>query len=224
MTVSVEGTGDHVCESSDNDAAEQPAEQQEQLAAGLADVLLDQHAHGLAVILDGSVQSAEVGDSTEEDAADQDPQQDGQPAESGSLDGTGDRACTCNGAELVCKHGPAIGGNVVRPSSWTTAGVFALGSMPQLFASQRPYPCTHIPGRQLRSEQYKRIHLYNLPHFLHIFTIACSITLNRCSSFVNGLFIFCQHVAYIANPSKTISKFSSPSTIQKFIDKARRWL
>ena len=41
---------------------------------------------------------------------------------------------------------------------------------------------------------------------------------------VNGLFIFCQHVGYMANPSKTISKFSSLSTIQKFIDKARRGL
>ena len=85
--VGVEGACDHVCEGSDDDAAEQPAEQQEQLAAGLADILLDQHAHALAVILDGSVQSAEVGDGTEEDAAQQDPQQNGQPAESGSLDG-----------------------------------------------------------------------------------------------------------------------------------------
>ena len=109
----VEGTGDHVSKRCNDDAAEQPAEQQEQLAAGLADVLLDQHAHALAVVLDGSVQSAEVGDSAEEDAAQQHPQQDRQPAESSSLDSTGDRACTGNGAELVCKHGPAVGGDIV---------------------------------------------------------------------------------------------------------------
>ena len=67
----VEGAGNHVCKGSNDDAAEQPAEQQEQLAAGLADVLLNQQAHRLAVVLDGSVQSAEVSDSAEEDAADQ---------------------------------------------------------------------------------------------------------------------------------------------------------
>ena len=38
----VEGAGDHVRKGSDDDAAEQPAEQQEQLAAGLAYVLFDQ--------------------------------------------------------------------------------------------------------------------------------------------------------------------------------------
>ena len=111
--VSVEGTGDHVSKSSDNDAAEQPAEQQEQLTAGLADVLLDQQAHGLTVILDGSIQGAEVGNSAEEDAADEHPQQDGQPAESGSLDSTGNRAGTCDGRELMAENGPAIGGHVV---------------------------------------------------------------------------------------------------------------
>ncbi len=108
------------------------------LRPGLADVLFDQHAHGLAVVLNGSIQSAEVGDSTEEDAAEQHPQQNRQPAESSSLDGTGDRACTGDGAELVCKHGPAVGGNVVLAVLMDTAGVLALGSMPHLFASQRP--------------------------------------------------------------------------------------
>ena len=125
--VGVEGAGDHVCKGSDDDAAEQPAEQQEQLAAGLADVLLDQHAHALAVVFDGSVQSAEVGDSTEEDAADQHPQQDGQPAECGSLNGAGDRAGTCNGAELVCKHGPTIGGNIVAAVLMDDSGGFGIG-------------------------------------------------------------------------------------------------
>ena len=100
----VEGAGHHVGKRCNDDAAEQPAEQQEQLAAGLADVLLDQHAHALAVVLDGSIQSAEVGDSAEEDAAQQHPQQHRQPAEGCGLNGTGDRACTGNGAELVAAN------------------------------------------------------------------------------------------------------------------------
>ena len=92
---------------------EQPAEQQEQLAAQLADVLLDQQAHGLAVVLDAGIQGAEVGDSAEKDAAQQNPEQDGQPAEGRGLDGAGDRAGAGDGAELMAEHGPAVGGNVV---------------------------------------------------------------------------------------------------------------
>ena len=123
----VEGACDHVGKGSDDDAAEQPAEQQEQLAAGLADVLLNQHTHGLAVVLDGSIQRAEVGHSTKEDATDQDPQQNGQPAECGSLDGTGDRAGTCDGAELMGKNGPAVGGDVVAAVLVDDCGGLSLG-------------------------------------------------------------------------------------------------
>ena len=123
----IEGTGDHVSKRCDDDAAEQPAEQQEQLAAGLADVLLNQHTHGLAVVLDGSIQRAEVGHSTKEDATDQDPQQNGQPAECGSLDGTGDRAGTCDGAELMGKNGPAVGGDVVAAVLVDDCGGLSLG-------------------------------------------------------------------------------------------------
>ena len=111
--ISIEGASDHVSKRCNNDAAEQPAEQQEQLAARLADILFNQHTHGLAVILYRSIQSAEVGNSTKEDAAQQDPQQNGQPAKGSSLNGTSNRAGTCNGAELMCKNGPAVGGNVI---------------------------------------------------------------------------------------------------------------
>ena len=156
----VEGAGNHVCKSSNDDAAEQPAEQQEQLAARLADVLLDQQAHGLAVILDGGVQRTEVGDSAEENAADQDPQQDRQPAERGSLDGTGDRACTCDGGELVGEHRPAVGGNVVfailQPHSRSLGvGVDTPGlGEPAAISGVRTYQDNR--GNQ---NDYKRIHL-----------------------------------------------------------------
>ena len=156
----VEGAGNHVCKGSNDDAAEQPAEQQEQLAAGLADVLLDQQAHRLAVILDGSVQSAEVSDSAEKDAADQHPEQHRQPAEGRSLNGTGNRAGTGNGGELVCKHRPALGGNIIlailQPHSRSLGvGVNTPGlGEPTTVSGVRTYQ--NDRGNQ---NDYKRIHL-----------------------------------------------------------------
>ena len=181
----VEGAGNHVCKSSNDDAAEQPAEQQEQLAARLADVLLDQQAHGLAVILDGGVQRTEVGDSAEENAADQDPQQDRQPAERGSLDGTGDRACTCDGGELVGEYRPAVGGNVVfailQPHSRSLGvGVDTPGlGEPAAISGVRTYQDNR--GNQ---NDYKRIHYMN-PSFLLNFTIACAY-------YFTAMFVICQ--------------------------------
>ena len=57
----------------DDDDAEQPAEQQEQATAGLADVLLDELSERLAVVLHRSVQSTKVVDGAKEDAADEAP-------------------------------------------------------------------------------------------------------------------------------------------------------
>ena len=107
--------------------AEQPAEQQEQLAAELADVLFDQHAHGLAVVLDGSIQRAEVGHSAEEDAAEQHPQQHRQPAERGGLDRAGDRACARDGGKLMAEDGPAVGGDKVLAVVILDGGRLRLG-------------------------------------------------------------------------------------------------
>ena len=160
---------DGVCTfGSDDDAADQPAEQQEQLAAGLADVLFDQHAHALAVVLDGSVQSAEVGDSAEEDAAQQHPQQDRQPAESSSLDGTGDRACTGDGAELVCKHGPAVGGDIVTAILVDDCGGLG-GGVDAPFVGQ-PAAVQRISAEQTHGcdqNDDQRIHFFYLFPFFH---------------------------------------------------------
>ena len=110
---SVEGAGHHIGKGGDDQQGEQPAEQEEQLAAQLADVFLDQQAHGFAVVLDAGVQGAEVGDGAKEDAAQQDPQQHRQPAEGSRLDGAGDGARPGDGAELMAENGPAVGGDVV---------------------------------------------------------------------------------------------------------------
>ena len=102
-------TADHVGESGDDDDAEQPAEQQEQTTAGLADVLLDELSERLAVVLHRSVQGAEVVDGAEEDTADEDPEHDGQPAEGHGDNRTRNRASTADRAELVRECGE--GGN-----------------------------------------------------------------------------------------------------------------
>ena len=125
--VGVERAGDHVGERRDDDQAEQPAEQQKQLAAELADVLFDQHAHGLAVIFDGSVQRAEVRHSAEEDAAEQHPQQHRQPAERGGLDRAGDRARARDGGKLMAEDGPAVGGDKVLAVVILDGGRLRLG-------------------------------------------------------------------------------------------------
>ena len=70
-----ERLADHVGKSGDDDDAEQPAEQQEQATAGLADVLLDELSQGLAVVLHRSVQGAKVVNSAKEDAPEESPSQ-----------------------------------------------------------------------------------------------------------------------------------------------------
>ena len=100
-----ERLADHVGKSGDDDDAEQPAEQQEQATAGLADVLLDELSQGLAVVLHRSVQGAKVVNSAKEDAADEDPEHDGQPAEGHGDDRTRNRASTADRAELMRERG-----------------------------------------------------------------------------------------------------------------------
>ena len=111
--VGIEGARDHVGKRRDDDQTEQPAKQQKQLAAELADVLFNEHAHGLAVVFDGGIQCAEVRHSAEEDAADEHPQQHRQPAEHGGLDRTGNRARARDGGKLVAEDGPAVCGDKV---------------------------------------------------------------------------------------------------------------
>ena len=195
--VGIEGAGDHVCKGSDDDAAEQPAEQQEQFAAGLADVLLDQHAHALAVILDRSVQSAEVGDGTEEDAAQQDPQQNRQPAEGSSLDGTGDRTCTCNGAELVCKNSPAVGGNIVPAVLMDNSRGLSGGVDAPLVC--QPASVEHISAEQTHGRDQnddQRVHYFYLFPLLFMRQRGHAVAPlpENCVYFI-PIFIICQYIS-----------------------------
>ena len=83
------------------------------MAAGLADVLLDELAKRLAVVLDRGVQRAKVMDGAKKDAADKDPEEHREPAKHHGDDGTRDRACATDRGELVGKHGEALRGREV---------------------------------------------------------------------------------------------------------------
>ena len=109
----VERTGYHISERRDNDAAEDPREHEEQLAAGPADILLDQHAHRLALVLDRGVQRTKVRDRAEEYTADQHPEQHRQPAKGCGLNCAGYRAGACDRRKLMAEYRPAVGRNEV---------------------------------------------------------------------------------------------------------------
>ena len=79
----------------------QVREDEEQALGLLADAGLDNGADGLAVIADRGKQRAVVMHTTEEDAADEDPQQHRDPAENSGLDRAVDRAGARDGGEVV---------------------------------------------------------------------------------------------------------------------------
>ena len=79
----------------------QVREDEEQALGLLADAGLDNGADGLAVIADRGKQRAVVMHTTEEDAADENPQQHRNPAENSGLDRAVDRAGTRDGGEVV---------------------------------------------------------------------------------------------------------------------------
>ena len=109
----VPAVGDHGGERSDDDEAEQPGEDQEQATAGLADVLLDELGKRLSVVLHRGVEGAKVMHGAKEDAADKDPQHDGDPAEGHGDDGALDRARAADRGELVREDREARGGREV---------------------------------------------------------------------------------------------------------------
>lgn len=161
--VGVERARDHVGKGRNDDQAEQPAEQQKQLPAQLADVFFNEHTHGLAFVLDGGIQCAKVRHSTEEHAADQHPQQHRQPAERGGLNGAGDRACSRDGGKLMAEDRPAVGGDVILAVVVLNGGGLRFG-VDAPFLSQ-PAAIERIGGdKSDRRDQhdYKCVHVISL--------------------------------------------------------------
>ena len=166
-TRSVNGRGeherlaDHVGESGDDDDAEQPAEQQEQATAGLADVLLDELSQGLAVVLHRGVQGTKVVDGAKEDAADEDPEHDRQPAKGHGDDRTRDRASTADRAELVRERGEGGDGREA------VAVLHALGRREGLFVNA---PLVGQPAAvaQIAAGEHRRGHNHeqNSVHYI----------------------------------------------------------
>ena len=92
----------------------QVREDEEQALGLLADAGLDNGADGLAVIADRGKQRAVVMHTTEEDAADENPQQHRDPTENSGLDRAVDRAGARDGGEVVAHKDRGLCGAVVH--------------------------------------------------------------------------------------------------------------
>ena len=117
----IEGIGHDVAEGGNHKQREEPAEKQEQLTTGAADVLFNHHAHRLAAVFHGGIQGGEVLNGAKENAAENHPKRGGKPAEHRGDDRAGDGARARDGCELVGENGPLACGHVV------VAVVFQLG-------------------------------------------------------------------------------------------------
>ena len=109
----VKGIGNNIREGCNNQQCEKPAEQQEKSSTSLAYILLNQHAHGLALILYRSIKSRKILYSTEEYTAKEEPQQSWRPAKHGSNNRAGNRACTSYGRKLMGKYCKSGGRGIV---------------------------------------------------------------------------------------------------------------
>ena len=111
--VNGEGVGNDRSEGGNNQDQGQVSKDAEQLLCGIVDVFGDNRCDGLALMAQGCEQSAEVVHSAEEDTANQYPQQNGNPAKYGSLNGAVDGASASNRGKVVAKQDVGLGGHVV---------------------------------------------------------------------------------------------------------------
>ena len=91
-----EGICKDISKCCNNQQGEEPAEKKEQTASHLAYILFNKHTHGLAFVLNGSIQCCKVLNSAEEYAAQKNPQECWQPAIHCCDDRSGYRACASN--------------------------------------------------------------------------------------------------------------------------------
>ena len=96
-----EGASDDGGEARNDEDEDQQREDDEELIGLGADVVLDDLADGAAAVTDGREERAEVVHGAEEDTADDDPQEHGQPAEHSRLDGAVYRTGAGDGREVV---------------------------------------------------------------------------------------------------------------------------
>ena len=109
----LEGVGHDGGEGRHHQDQGQVSEHDEQLLGLGADGVADDLTDGLALVADGGKQGAEVMYAAEEDAADQDPQHHGHPAEHSGLNGAVDGTGTGDGGEVMAHQHGSLGGAVV---------------------------------------------------------------------------------------------------------------
>ena len=116
------GIGHEAVEGARHDGGEGPHHQHqgqegkddEQALGPQTDAAGDDLADGAALVAQGGEQGAEVMHAAEEDAADDHPDETGQPAEDGGLDGAVDGPGPGDGRKMVAQHHRSFGGHVVH--------------------------------------------------------------------------------------------------------------
>ncbi len=107
------GSGNDRREGGDNQNQNGQREDDEEALGLDAHGVLHDLADGTAVVTDGGEQGAEVVHGTEEDTTEDAPQENGDPAENGSLDRSVNGACASDGGEMVTHQDSRVGGDKV---------------------------------------------------------------------------------------------------------------
>ena len=123
----LERTGNDGGEARDDEDEHQQREDDEELVGLGADVVLYDLADGAAAVTDGREQSAEVVHGAEEDTADDDPEENGQPAEHSRLDGAVDGAGAGDGREVVAHQDGGVGRDKVLVVEFGVRGSRTVG-------------------------------------------------------------------------------------------------
>ena len=129
-----EGAGNDGRERGNNQDQGQVSKDAEELLCGIVDVLGDNRCDGLALVAQGCEQSAKVMYSAEEDAANQHPQQNGNPAKYSSLNGAVDGA-SARSLFLILTKSPLL----CQPSAVQHVADYEDGK-----AAQKDDHCVHL--------------------------------------------------------------------------------
>ncbi len=108
-----EQVGDDHGERGDDHEPENEDDQEEERSSASADVTSRQRRNGLSPVPRRGPQGAEVVHSREEDRADRDPEECGQPSPDHCDGGPHDGSGSCHGGEVVAPEDESVGGDVV---------------------------------------------------------------------------------------------------------------
>ena len=108
-----EGSGDDVYEGRNDEHENEQSEDQEQLMGSLTHGVADNIADGFAAMTYRGEECAPVMKAADENATQDTPQENGDPAVDGSLYRAVDRACACDGGEVVPHKYRGLGSDIV---------------------------------------------------------------------------------------------------------------